>query len=82
MSNSFSVQLNWARQGAGICIVHDFAMPTYPDLIKILTDKVSLSRSFYLIRHADDRRVERLNRFADLLASSLRREVARLEALT
>lgn len=82
MSNSFSVQLNWARQGAGICIVHDFAMPTYPDLTKILTEKVSLSRSFYLIRHADDRRVERLNRFADLLAGSLRREVARLEALT
>ena len=82
MSNSFSVQLNWARQGAGICIVHDFAIPTFPDLMKILTDKVSLSRSFYLIRHADDRRVERLNRFADLLAVNLRREVAQLEAVT
>lgn len=82
MSNSFSVQLNWARMGAGVCIVHDFAIPTYPNLHKILTDKVSLARSFYLIRHADDRRVERLNRFADLLAHSLRREVQRLEALT
>ena len=82
MSNSFSVQLNWARLGAGLCIVHDFAIPTYPDLQKILTDLVSLSRSFYLIRHADDRRVERLNRFADELAGQLRREVARLEALT
>lgn len=81
-SNSFSVQLNWARMGAGVCIVHDFAIPTFPDLRKILTDHVSLSRSFYLIRHADDRRVERLNRFAVLLAEKIRREVARLEALT
>lgn len=81
-SNSFSVQLNWARRGAGICIMHDFAMPTFPELTKILTDQVSLKRSFYLIRHADDRRVDRLNRFADLLAEKLKREVARLEAIS
>ncbi|MDQ7081370.1 MAG: LysR family transcriptional regulator, partial [Paracoccaceae bacterium] len=46
-----------------------------------LTNEVSLRRSFYLIRHADDRKVARLNRFADLLAGALRAEVARLEAL-
>ena len=80
-SNSFSVQLNWARLGAGVCIMHDFAIPTFPDLRRILTDQVSLERNFYLIRHADDRKVERLNRFADLLAAKLRREVARLEAI-
>ncbi|MCB1369006.1 MAG: LysR family transcriptional regulator [Rhodobacteraceae bacterium] len=79
-SNSFSVQLNWARRGAGICIMHDFAIPTFPELRKILTEQVSLKRSFYLIRHADDRRVDRLNRFTDQLAEKLRREVARLEA--
>ena len=81
-SNSFSVQLNWARLGAGVCIVHDFAMPAFPELVKILHREVSLTRTFYLIRHSDDRRVERLNRFAELLAVKLRREVSRLEALT
>ncbi len=81
MSNSFSVQLNWARQGAGICIAHDFALPTYPDLVQILPDQVALTRSFYLIRHADDRRVERLNRMAETLAAALRHEIMRLEAL-
>lgn len=81
VSNSFSVQLNWARIGAGVCIVHDFAIPAYPELKKILTDEISLSRSFYLIRHSDDRRVERLNRFASVLVEKLRREVPRLEAL-
>jgi DNA-binding transcriptional LysR family regulator len=81
-SNSFSVQLNWARRGAGVCIVHDFAIPTFPEVKKILTDQLSLKRSFYLIRHKDDQRVERLNRFAEVFAKKIRLEVQRLEALT
>ena len=52
-----------------------------PGVTRILTEAFSLTRSFYLIRHADDRRVERLNRFAALLAQGIRREVSRLEAL-
>ncbi len=80
-SNSFSVQLNWAQRGAGVCIVHDFAIPTFPSLRKILTSEVSLKRSFYLIRHKDDQRIERLNRFADQFTKKMRLEVKRLEAL-
>ncbi len=81
MSNSVSVQINWARIGAGVCIAHDFAIPAYPELCRILTHEVSLRRAFYLIRHADDRQVARLNRFADLLSAALRSEIRRLEAL-
>lgn len=80
-SNSVSVQFNWVRNGAGIAIVHDFAMSAAPGLVKVLPEQVSLTRSFYLIRHPDDRRVDRLNRFAELLAQGVRREIARLEAL-
>lgn len=81
-SNSISVQLNWLRHGAGVGVVHDFAMPSAPELVKLIPDQIHLTRAFWLIRHADDGRVERLNRFADLLAQGLRREVARLEAMT
>ena len=80
-SNSVTVQLNWVRQGAGVAVVHDFALPTAPEAVRVLAGQVALRRAFYLIRHADDRRVERLNRFADLLAQGVRREVARLESL-
>ncbi|HQU69930.1 MAG TPA: LysR family transcriptional regulator [Albidovulum sp.] len=80
-SNSVSVQFNWVRAGAGIAIVHDFALPSAPGVQRILPEALALSRSFYLIRHADDRRVERLNRFAALLAEGVGREVQRLEAL-
>ena len=80
-SNSVSVQLNWLRHGAGIGVVHMFAMPAAPELVKVLPDEVALTRAFWLIRHADDRRVARLNRFADLLAQGVRKEVQRLESI-
>ncbi|MGP3697088.1 LysR family transcriptional regulator [Rhodobacter sp. NSM] len=81
-SNSVSVQLNWLRAGAGVGIVHDFAMPSAPELVKVLPQVLSLSRAFWLIRHQDDARLERLNRFADALARGIRREVLRLEDMT
>ena len=81
-SNSVSVQFNWIRQGSGVGIVHDFAIPFAKGLVKLLPDQISLTRSFYLIRHADDRRMDRLNRFALALAEGLKREVAQLEAET
>ncbi len=81
-SNSVAVQFQWLRQGAGLGIVHAFAMPLAPDLTPVLKNEISLTRSFYLVRHADDRRLARLNRFAAELADGLRQEVARLEGLT
>jgi DNA-binding transcriptional LysR family regulator len=81
-SNSVSVQFNWVRTGGGLGIVHDFALPTAPQVKRVLTDVLSLTRSFYLVRHMDDRRVERLNRFAELLAAGVRAEVHLLEGQT
>jgi DNA-binding transcriptional LysR family regulator len=79
-SNSVSVQLNFLRAGAGVGVVHDFALPAAPDLQRILPDDISLTRSFWLIRHADDARVPRLTRFAEDLVRLCRAEMARLEA--
>lgn len=81
-SNSVSVQFNWLRAGAGVAIVHAFAIPSAPEIVPVLKRDFALVRSFWLIRHQDDRRSERLNRFAEALAQGVRREVARLEALT
>lgn len=79
-SNSVSVQFNWVRAGAGVAIVHDFAIPSAPEVTAVLRDQFALTRSFWLIRHLDDRRSDRLNRFAEALTQGIRREVARLEA--
>ncbi|MGY6411537.1 MAG: LysR family transcriptional regulator [Alkalilacustris sp.] len=79
-SNSVPVQLAWLRQGAGVGIVHGFALPFAPELEVVLRHEVTLTRSFWLIRHAADARIPRLDRFARALTAGLRREVARLEA--
>lgn len=79
-SNSVSVQLNFLRHGAGVGIVHDFALPAAPELTRVIPDQISLTRSFWLIRHADDARVARLNHFAAQLLGESRKEMQRLEA--
>ncbi|PIE16804.1 MAG: LysR family transcriptional regulator [Rhodobacterales bacterium] len=78
-SNSVAVQANWVRHGAGLAIVHDFCMPTLPGIRRVLADQISLTRTFYLVRHLDDQRVDRLNRFADSLVQGMRDEITRLE---
>ena len=77
-SNSASVQLQLVRRG-GVGVVHDFAMPFAPELRQVLRDQVSLTRTFYLVRHASDRHSERLNRFATALRQGMVAEVDRLE---
>ncbi|WP_238366672.1 LysR family transcriptional regulator [Mesobacterium pallidum] len=79
-SNSASVQFNMIRQGAGVGIVHDFALPFAPRMQRVLTEAFALTRSFYLVRHDDDRRLERMNRFATALVEGIRAEVQRLES--
>ncbi|MBZ4021709.1 LysR family transcriptional regulator [Rhodobacter sp. TJ_12] len=80
-SNSVSVQMQMLRAGAGLGIVHDFALPFTPGVVRVLAEEIGLSRAFWLIRHADDRRSERLERLAEALGRGMRREVARLEAM-
>ena len=81
-SNSVSVQLQLLRAGAGVGVVHDFALPFAPELVKLLPDQMGLTRAFWLIRHEGDARSARLDRFASLLAHGIRREVQRLEAMS
>lgn len=80
-SNSVAVQLQMIARGGGVGVVHDFALPFAPEVVRVLADTVSLTRAFYLIRHADDQGNRRLDLFARILAHALRAEVARLEAM-
>lgn len=79
-SNSVSVQLHLLRRGSGVGVVHDFAMPFAPELRFVLQNEIALTRSFYMIRHEDDRQNAKLAQFAQALADGVRKEVFRLEA--
>lgn len=80
-SNSVAVQMQMVRAGAGMGIVHDFAIPFCPGVTRVLPGQIGLSRTFWLVRHADDRRSERLARLAEALVLGMRAEVMRLETL-
>jgi DNA-binding transcriptional LysR family regulator len=79
-SNAVPVQVQWLRAGAGVGMVHAFAMPFAPELVPVLPE-IRLTRAFWLIRHEGDARSARLDRFAAALAAGIRAEVARLEAV-
>ena len=81
-SNSVAVQLKLMAMGAGVGFAHDFTLPFHGRLRRVLADKVSLTRSFYLVRQQGDQRSARMNRFADALCKGLREEVLRLESQT
>lgn len=80
-SNSVSVQLRLLASGTALGVAHDFTLSHHRNLRKILPEEMSLTRSFYLVRHQSDRRSDRLNRFAAALSAGIRDEVARLEGL-
>ncbi len=80
-SNSVAVQMQMLRAGAGLGIVHDFALPFVPDVRRVPAAGIALSRTFWLVRHADDRPSERLTRLAEMLIQRVRAEIARLEAM-
>ena len=77
-SNSVAVQVQLLRHG-GVGFVHDFALHVAPELRRVLTDEISLSRTLYLVRHRTDRQSERLTRFAEALKTGMSAEIARLE---
>ncbi|MDO5648240.1 LysR family transcriptional regulator [Paracoccus sp. (in: a-proteobacteria)] len=79
-SNSVAVQMQAIRAGAGLAIAHDFALPFVPGVRVVLPGDIALTRSFWLIRHADDRASRRMTVLADELATGIRAEVARLQA--
>lgn len=78
-SNSVAVQLNMLRQGGGVGVVHDFSLPAAPAVRRVLVDAFSITRSFFLIRHASDQGQARLGRCASALVQGMRAEIARLE---
>ena len=71
-STSAAVQVQLLRASSGVGIVHEFAMADAPELVPVLPDQVALTRTFHLLRHEDDRRSDRMQRFAAALIAGMR----------
>jgi DNA-binding transcriptional LysR family regulator len=74
-SNAVSVQLNLARAGAGLAIVHDFALARRARTGAGSARRGRAARTFWLVSHAGPAR-RALDRVAALLRDGMRAENA------
>ncbi len=78
-STSVHVQLSAALGDAGICILHDFMAAPHKQLVRILPEKISLTRSFWYVVHEDYAKLERVRVVSEAVIEGIRRELAKLD---
>ena len=72
-SSNLIAQMAAVRAGGGFGILPKFLVADAPDLVRVLPEEVSLTRSFWLIVHADHRQVARIRAVIDFLTEETRR---------
>lgn len=75
-STSVHVQLEATLADGGACILHDFMAVQYPQLVKVLPDQVSFTRSFWFIVHEDYAKLERIRVVSDAVIDHMRSRIA------
>lgn len=66
-SSSVLAQMNAVIAGAGIGVIHHFMAEGEPRLVPVLSESVSITRSFWLLVHADLKDVARVRAIVDFL---------------
>jgi DNA-binding transcriptional LysR family regulator len=75
-SPSLIAQAHAALGGAGLCILPAFIGSSYPTLVPVLPDKVSLTRSFHMHIHEDHRKAAHVRAVASFIVDEVQRSAA------
>ncbi len=75
-SNSVNVQLEATLAGGGVCILHDFMAQDHQELIKVLPDQVSFTRTFWYIVHEDYAKSRRIKTVSDVMIKHIKDRLA------
>lgn len=73
-STSLIVQRDAAIDGLGLCILPCFVAATSPGLVPVIPKESSITRSFWLVTHADLRDIVRVRTVADYLRDLVKRD--------
>lgn len=68
-SSNLIAQMQATISGAGICVLPHFMTTNEPRLLPILPNKVELTRTFWLIVHADQQNLARIRSTADYIST-------------
>lgn len=71
-ASNLIAQMRMAVAGAGLCILPHFMARSEPDLSPVLPDDIRLTRTFWMITHADLHDVPRIRACGDFMAESVR----------
>lgn len=71
-STSVHVQLEAILNGAGVGIVHDFMAERHADLVPVLPDEISFTRTFWSVVHQDYAEIERIRICTNAIVSHMR----------
>jgi molybdate transport repressor ModE-like protein len=73
-SANLIAQLNATLAGYGIAVLPHFMASTHPELHQVLANEVSISRTFWLLMHADSKDLARIRAVADYIYETVERE--------
>ncbi|MGY3421973.1 DNA-binding transcriptional LysR family regulator [Bradyrhizobium sp. F1.13.4] len=75
-SANLIAQLNATLAGFGIAVLPHFMAADYPQLIAVLAEEVSITRTFWMLMHADSKDLARIRAVADYISEIVERERA------
>lgn len=71
-SSNLIAQLRATCAGAGLCVLPDFIAASEAGLVRVLPGQVGLTRSFWLLTHADLKGLARVRTVADFITEAVR----------
>lgn len=74
-STSIHVQLEWTRLGAGVCILPDFVARRHDDLVRLMPEQIALTRTFWMVVHEDNARLDRVRRCMEPIVNGIARSL-------
>ena len=74
-STSVHVQLEAALANGGLCVLHDFIARRHPELVRVMPEEVSFTRTFWYIVHEDYAKLHRIRVVSDALIEHVRKRV-------
>lgn len=75
-SANLIAQLNATLSGFGIAVLPHFMASDYPQLVPVLPDEISITRTFWMLMHADSKDLARIRAVADYICEIVERERA------
>lgn len=70
-SSSINAQAALVGHGAGVGVLPCFVADRMPRLVRLLPERVAITRGFWLVVHRDARRIARIERFIEWLDSTV-----------